>query len=353
MKVPKIVNISGPVELAALNILRDVPGVTAEAVSDDGRRADVIVRAGNVRHIVEITAQAAINTAKAHQLIKSAEALPPDTHLLTVARTSTEEARRILQDAGIGLIDAQGNIRIDLPGIFVWTEGRPAKPERHGDNVDPPVKLTGKAGVAAQALLREPQRWWRVADLATTAEVSPALAHRVFSRLEREGLITVDGAGPKRVRRISNTTALLDLLAEELRDRRVKHVRAFRLARDARAHAHILSEQLTDAGVDHAVTGPAGAARLAPFVTSIPVVDIWVTESADLDLAVHTVGAEPVPDGHNILLKQEPGDAPLTFRSSVGGVWTVNPFRLYCDLRRDPRRGKEQADRIRQDVIRF
>jgi len=353
VNIPDIVNIQGPVELAALNILRDVPGVTTEAALGDGRRADVVVRAGGVCHVVEVKAQAAINAAKAHQLIKFAEGLPQETHLLTVARTSTEDARRLLQDAGIGLIDAQGNIRIDLPGLFLWTEGHVTRPEPDEDTGDPPVKLTGKAGVATQALLREPQRWWHVTDLAATAEVSPALAHRVFSRLERDDLITVDGAGPKRVRRVANATALLDLLAEELQDRRVKQVRAFRLARDARAHARILSDQLTDAGFDHAVTGPAGAARLAPFVTSIPVVDIWITEAVDLDLAVETVGAEPVVEGHNILLRQEPADAPLAFRSTVEGVWTVNPFRLYCDLRRDPRRGKEQADRLRQEVIGF
>jgi hypothetical protein len=353
VNMPNIVNIEGPVEQAALNILRDVPGVTTEVALGDGRRADVIVRAGGVCHIVEVKAQAAINAAKAHQLIRFAEGLPRETHLLTVARSSTEEARRLLQDAGIGLIDAQGNIRVDLPGLFVWTEGHVARTERDADKGDPPVKLTGKAGVAAQALLREPQRGWHVTDLAAAAEVSPALAHRVFSRLEREDLITVDGAGPKRVRRVSNAAALLDLLAEELQDRRVKQVRAFRLARDARAHARNLSDQLTGAGVDHAVTGPAAAARLAPFVTSIPVVDIWITEAVDLNLAVGTVGAEPVLEGHNVLLRQEPGDAPLAFHSTVEGVWTVNPFRLYCDLRRDPRRGKEQADRLRQEVIGF
>jgi DNA-binding IscR family transcriptional regulator len=351
--MPAIVNVQGPVEQAALNILRDVPGVTTEVALGDDRRADVIVRAGGVRHVVEVKAQATINAAKAHQLIKFAEGLPRETHLLTVARSSTEEARRLLQDAGIGLIDAQGNIRIDLPGLFLWTEGHAAKPERDEDKGDPPVKLTGKAGVAAQALLREPQRWWHVTDLASAAEVSPALAHRVFSRLKRDDLITVDGTGPKRVRRISDATALLDLLAEELQDRRVKHLPAFRLARDARAHARILSDQLTNAGVDHAVTGPAGAARLAPFVTSIPVVDIWITDAIDLDLAAETAGAESVIEGNNILLRQEPADAPLVFRTRVDGVWTVNPFRLYCDLRRDPRRGKEQADRLRQEVIGF
>ena len=89
-------------------------------------------------------------------------------------------------------------------------------------------------------------------------------------------------------------------------------------------------------------------------MTSIPVVDIWITETVNLDLAVEMVGAEILfLEGHNILLRQEPADAPLAFRKRTEGVWTVNPFRLYCDLRRDPRRGKEQADRLRQEVIGF
>ena len=56
--------------------------------------------------------------------------------------------------------------------------------------------------------------------------------------------------------------------------------------RDSRAHPQTLSGVLA-AKIDHAVTGPAGAARLAPFITSIPVTDIWITETVVLaDAAV-------------------------------------------------------------------
>jgi len=54
----------------------DVPGVTTEVALGDGHRADVVVRAGGVRHVIEVKAQAAINVANAHQLIKFAEGLP-------------------------------------------------------------------------------------------------------------------------------------------------------------------------------------------------------------------------------------------------------------------------------------
>ena len=89
----------------------------------------------------------------------------------------------------------KGNMRVELPGLFVWTEGRPTSAPRE-KRYEPPVKLTGKAAVAAQALLLEPLRWWQVHDLAHAANVSVGQAHRVLARLEREHLVEVEGAGP-------------------------------------------------------------------------------------------------------------------------------------------------------------
>jgi DNA-binding MarR family transcriptional regulator len=292
------------------------------------------------------------NAAAARQLVEYARHLPRGTTLLLVARTTTEEARRLLEEQGVGILDTQGNMRLDLPGLFVWTEGRPAPATRENQK-EPPVKLTGKAGVVAQALLREPQRRWQVHDLAEAADVSVGLAHRVLARLERENLVEVEGAGPKRTRRVENLTALLDLWAEEMRDRGVKQLRAFRLARESRAQAKTLSRALAEAKIEHAVTGPAGAARLAPFITAIPVTDIWVADTVALNDVAAAARADVVQEGHNIVLRQAAGDAPLAFRMKLDHVWTANPFRLFLDLRQDPRRGREQADRLREEVIGF
>ena len=133
----------------------------------------------------------------------------------------------------------------------------------------------------------------------------------------------------------------------------VREARCFRLSRDARAQAKELSGRFDEGGIDHAVSGPAGAARLAPFVTAVPVTDVWVTETVALDVAAATAGAEVVPDGHNVILRQGPRDEALVFSTRVEGVSTVNPFRLFYDLRQDPRRGREQADHLRKEVIGF
>jgi hypothetical protein len=346
-----LVNIKGPLEKDVLRLLQEIPGMMVEPTAFTKRRPDIVIRAGDVTHVVEVKAQRLTNAAAAHQIVEYAQHLPEGTYLLLVARTTTEEARRLLEEHGIGVIDTQGNMRIKFPGLFLWTEGR--LPATREGQKEPPVKLTGKAGIAVQALLREPQREWQVHDLAKAAEISVGLAHRVLARLDRENLVEVGGAGPKRTRRVKSPTALLDLWAEEMRDRGVKQLRAFRLARDPRTQAQTLSRALTEAKIEHAVTGAAGAARLAPFITAIPVTDIWVMDTVSLKDVAAATHADVVQEGQNIMLRQAPGDAPLAFRTKVDDIWTADPFRLFHDLRQDPQRGREQADRLRKEVIGF
>ncbi len=351
----EIVNIDGPLEREAIRILREVPGVTVEPTPGAGRqqRPDIVIRAGDVTHVIEVKAQRVTNAAAAHQLAEYAKHLPGETHLLLVAQATTEEARNLLEDAGVAVIDGQGNMRVELPGMFLWADGRDADRETERVRGQPPVRLTGRAGVAAQALLHEPDRKWRVHDLAEEAGISPALAHRILARLARENLVITEGAGPRRTRYLANATALLDLWVEEMKDRGVKQIRAFRLARDPRSLARTVSKALDGANIEHAVTGAAGAARLAPFITAIPVTDVWVSETVALEAASAAAGANVVDDGQNVVIRHAVGDIPLVFRERVDHVWTANKFRLFYDLRNNPRRGREQADRLREEVIGF
>ena len=63
--------------------------------------------------------------------------------------------------------------------------------------------------------------------------------------------------------------------------------------------------------------------------------------------------AKPVDEGQNVVFLQATRDAPLAFREQIEDLWVVNRFRLYVDLRGDPRRGREQADHLRSEVIGF
>ncbi len=198
----------------------------------------------------------------------------------------------------------------------------------------------------------QPDRDWTVQDLARDAGIATGLAHRVLARLEAKGIVAVEGTGPKRVRRVTNPTALLDLWAEEQVDRPMRtlgHV----LAQTPQQLIEQLGANLGHADIDYALTGAAGASLVAPFVTAIPVVDVWVAATAAPEELHDDAATDPVNEGQNVVFLQAKDDTPLAFREETNDVWVANRFRLYADLRRDPRRGREQADHLRQEVIKF
>ena len=348
VKKLETVKIEGTLEPTALRILREVPGVSVVTSPPTGRVpvGDVVVRAGGASEPVAVHVKRQANAATAWQLVRQAEAAP-QKRLMLVAGETTAEAREILERHGIAVIDGLGNAHIELPGLLVHLDGRRNRPRRVA------TRLTGKAGVGAQALLLRHDRPWKVKDLAREAGISIGLAHRVLARLESEALVTAEGAGPNRVRHVVDPTALLDLWTEENTDRGVRRVRAYLLARNPRSLADEVSAGLDRAGIEHAVTGAAAAQHLAPFVTSVSVTEVWLGPLASAEDSVVLLDAEVADTGNNLVFAQTKGSEPLAFRRKIDDVWMVNDMRLFLDLRSDPRRGQEQADRLREEVIGF
>ncbi|MGH2965112.1 MAG: hypothetical protein ACRDMH_07000 [Solirubrobacterales bacterium] len=341
--------IEGRLEPDALRILRQIPGVTVVAREPGGRDrgVDAILRFAGGRADVAVEFKSRASAATAWQLAQYAQA-HPETPVLLIADATTAEAREILQRHGVSVMDGLGNAHVELPGLLLHLEGQRRAKKGGGS----PTRLRGKAGLVAQALLLKPERVWHINDLAEVAAVSPPLVHRVVSRLEDEGVMIAEGSGPNRVRRLTNATALLDLWAEENVDRPIR-TRGHLLAPSPQRLMTTLGGNLERGGLDYALTGAAAASLVAPFVTAVPVIEVWVSARTGADELYDATRAEPVTDGENVVFLQAKDDAPLAFRERVKRLWLANRFRLYADLRRDPRRGREQAENLRQEVIGF
>lgn len=347
---PATVNIEGPLDPRVLRVLQNASDiVTAVPVRDPGVvRADAVIRFVGTETPVAIECKSRVNAATAQQLISQPER-EAGIPLLLVAQETSADARATLREHGIGVIDGLGNVHVELPGLLLHVEGRgtPAHKPR-------PVRLTGKAGVVAQALLLDPSRIWRVGELAERAHVSPALAHRVLARLDREGITTPEGGGPQLVRRIASPAALLDLWAEEERDATsAERLSFFLLGQSERMRIATLAREFAQTGFRYAFTGAAGASMIAPFVTAVPVIEAWIPASVTVAQLAEVTHATPVPEGPNVVLLQGRDDSPLLFNEEIDDVWVANRFRVYLDLLRDPRRGAEQARHLREEAIGF
>lgn len=344
MKNQLPVKLAAPLEAWALSAIRAQPGFDA-AIRPD---AEISIE-GRSRPIV-LEAKRRVDAANAHAIVALARRTSVGRDFILVAERTSEGARQILEANGVAYLDGLGNASIRLPGVFVRT-GSFGAAAVIVDRQPVKARLAGKAGLIAQALLLDRDRSWRVADIAAEAGVSTGLAHRVLARLEDADILAADGIGPRKVRRITNPGALLDLWAEEEKERDARRTAAFVLTRPGTRTAALLSERLDGAGITHAITGIAAAAILAPALTSVPVTEVRVTAAVPASDALKALEARQTEEGSNLVIVQGADDAELRFRREVDGIWLAADTRIYLDSLRDPRRGKEQAQLFRESVL--
>ena len=152
---------------------------------------------------------------------------------------------------------------------------------------------------------------------------------------------------------VTKPGALLDLWAEEEKERGARRTAAFVLVRPGSRTAALLSERLAGAGIMHAITGIAAAAILAPALTSVPITYVRVTAAVPVSEALNALDARQTEEGANLVIVQGADDTELRFRREIDGIWLAADTRIYLDSLRDPRRGKEQAQLYRESVLGF
>lgn len=344
MKNAYAVKIEAPLDPWALGVIHAQPGFDATW------RPDAEIRIGNRTRLIVVEAKRRVDTATAHAVLALARRTPAERDFILIAEWTSQGAREILEANGVAYVDGLGNASIHLPGVFVRT-GSLSVAANIADQRPIRVRLAGKAGLVAQALLLDRDREWRVGDVSERCDVSLGLAHRVLARLEGAGIMAAEGRGPRKVRRLSSPAALLDLWAEEETERGARRTAAFMLVRPGLKSAALLSERLGGAGIMHAITGIAAAAVLAPALTSVPVTQVRVTAAIPATDALKTLEARQTDEGSNVVIVQGADDAELRFRREVDGIWLAADTRIYLDALRDPRRGKEQAQVFRESVL--
>ena len=337
-------------------MLRALPGAPVVGEALPGSPDDGSLWFADAGLVLRVEQKAHVDPVIAHSI--EGRNVGRSEPLLVVARTITSVAREILESHGIGYVDAAGNAAIDLPGLHVRT-GSLARSGSFtasaeiaaGRRSSSSPRLAGKAGLIAQALILEPEQAWTLDAMAERAGVSTALAHRVFSRLERVTVLAIDGRGPRKTRRVASPGALLDLWAEEAVEPKERRTPAYALMRGDGARA--VSSRLADRELPHAVTGVAAAARRVAFLTSVLVTEVRVTAARTPAEVAAAADARLVEEGANIVFVQGSDDAELRFRREVDGVWLAAETRVYLDALRDPRRGAEQAREYRSQVFGF
>lgn len=347
-----------------VHIISDIPSLTVSGFRIEpmveGHRYDAALDATVGGHVARIVVELKA-TAYPRDVRLAIEQLAPlsaiaDVIPLFAAPHIGSTARRMLREAGIGYFDEGGTLHIDALtrstlGLYIDRERPPLPQPRRAREL-----FRGQGAQVLHVLLgRYPsRREWNIKDMARESNVNDSTVHKIFSRLQADGTVEKFGSGPQTVRQVTNPNLILDEWSEH---HSLKVYQPRRFAGWAQGHGDLersVCAALASHGIQYALTLGSGAQRVAPFATSVPQVDILVPLSTDpAFLTDASVGLIDVGSdgGENVVLRMTDERWPLMQRQERDGLAVASDVQLYLDLMASPRRGRELAQRIREQRL--
>ncbi len=263
---------------------------------------------------------------------------------VVAARRMSPAARELLTDRGIGWADQSGAADIAVGGILVAREGRPPDRAQHRD-------WTPAVMAVAEALLCGIDA--TVAATGQATGLSTGSCTNALRFLADQGLLVADAKrGRGSARRVQDPDRLLDAYAAAVDA--AKPAPALQVGLQGRDLLDALREvgQAWDSrGVSWAATGVAAAAVIAPLLTSIANVEVFVDADTPAGLDARAADAELRPiAGGRLTLRPFPTASLHRFAERHDGLRVAPWPRVYSDLRRSGVRGEEAAEHLREVV---
>jgi len=260
--------------------------------------------------------------------------LPDDSYIIFVAPYVSERGRRICKELGMGFVDLEGNVYIQLDNVFIekYAKSGPRKEKRILKRL-----FSTKSTWVIRKMLAEPEREWVTSGLAEEAKVSLGQVHKVTERLEAEMYLEKRWGSI----RLKSPGELLDAWRDiyDIMDQDV--IGYYSPIRNR----EMLYEKLRRSeGIEYALTLGAAANLVAPFVRST---DNHIYSSSFEEMR-EVLELEPVEFGGNVYLIKPSDEGVLFDAQIIDGIRIVSNIQLYLDLYNYPARGKEQAEFLRE-----
>jgi len=272
-----------------------------------------------------------------------------ETIRLIVAPSISPGSRDLLRESKIGYYDAGGSLYLPLSnGIYFIDRPAPSGGDRRLRNI-----YKGRTAQVLHVLLAKAHQKWHVNQLAEEANVSPFTVHQVFTSLEKELWIEKQGKGPESVRILREPGALLDAWAENYNFEQYEFRNYHRWTQTFESLRQIVVGAFEKHKTEYALTLGSGAHLVAPFATGIDRLHLIVPATTKMDVVAKNAELRPSDDGANVTLMITREHTPLLLRQRHQGIWVASDVQLYLDLWNWPARGKEQAEHLRKERLRF
>jgi hypothetical protein len=317
-------------------------------------RCTVTVSVGGAEHRLELIWAGEGWPADVNEVLAGIPS-PWPRRLVVVGRSFSPGALDLLRAQDANWVDETGRARIEGPsGLLVIRDV-----ERKSDETGQRRFRWSRSSVEiAELLLADPSPKINAVEVADRLGWSHAQTTSVLRHFDSEGWTAKIGAGRglAGVRRLDAAAGLLDAWAAHVGGGVHERVLAHRVLRDPMRFLRDELAPVLTATMVWAASGWAGLEVAAPFVTAVPVLQIYVPADALADgrlwTTMQTVSLREVEDGARVEFWTASPTA-LSLSSMNAGVPVVSAPRLYADLRSLGGRGEEAAQHVREELIGF
>ena len=259
-----------------------------------------------------------------------------------VARRLSPASRQLLSEAGIGWVDETGAAEIAIGTLVVSRTGRPQP-------TDGLKGWTPAVLAVAEALLCGVRATVSATEVATGLSTGGCTAALRF--LTDEGLLVADAErGRGSARRVADRDRLLDAYTHAARaEPSGPRLQVGLLGKDLLDELAAKGRVWDRNGVAWAATGAAAAFVLAPYLTDVGSVEVYVDADTVAGLeAVATRTDLRIIEGGRLTLRPFPTASVRSLADEVEGLRVAPWPRVYVDLQAEGVRGEEAAEHLRE-----
>ena len=328
-----------------------VDSVDAKALVGDTRRhVDVLASIRAFSHDYQVVCEVKNNGEPRYaydaalQLRDAIAHMNIDALPVLIAPFLSEKSREICNEYGINYLDLHGNAFFQAPGLLIdiSVPGRPVSERRALKSLFSP-----KAAQILHAMLRNPKRKWRVAELADTAETSMGQASNVRKLLVERGWAKIGNGGMA----LADPDSLLDAW-RAVYTRPPGRVERFYTYLHGPAFEKAAKEIFSTLSPDRqtAFASFSAALWIAPYARTGG--HYFYANGKGAERIKEALDASLVEKGENveILVLQDPGLLANTVEPMPSVVCT-NPVQTYLDLWVSGERGMEAAEHLRREAL--
>jgi len=254
-----------------------------------------------------------------------------------------DAGKRACLEEQVGWFDLSGNAHIVAPGLRIHIEG---KSNRFKTSGRPANLFAPRSTRVVRWLLIHAGESIRQRELARATELDEGFVSRLVTRLESEELVERDPGGAVRAR---NPALLLDLWRETVGKSKPPMVIGHVAARSGDGLLRFLAEAFLDAKLAYAATGLAAAWAYTHFA-SFRSTTIYLPVYPSTEFLKH-LGFLEEPRGANLRLVIPRDDGVFLDIQEPDGIRCVHPVQAYVDLKSEPERSEEAAQRIRTEYL--